>query len=746
MRIIRKILWIVFLLLISACLFAFGYYLAATKDAVLIPNKLLLSEKTITIYDENNVIVKNTSQIFQQQTISYKNLPLHTKNAFISTEDKRFYSHKGFDVKRIAKAALNNLKSHSFKEGASTISQQLIKNTHLSQEKTLKRKLKEWKLTRQLEKKYSKSEILEKYLNTIYFGHSCFGIHAASEFYFGKSPENLNLSESAILAGLVKSPNNYSPFKNPQNCQRRKACVLSLMQQNGVITKTEKQRALNEPLPIQNNHTLNNTGYLHYVFDELTELSDRHGFQVGGNVEIHTYLDQTIQNKLETLSKTITDCDKNILVLSNAAHGFKACVSSTGEIPRLPGSLIKPLLVYTPALEEDLISPATPILDEKVNYNGYAPENYDGNFHGYVSVRECVEKSLNIPAVKTLSSLTVKKGAQYLEKLGLPVSDADRSLALALGGMQKGYSLKELLSAYSVFPNEGVLQPCGFISKIRINGVNVYTKPNNSSKVFSKESAYLMTDMLKSTAQKGTAKKLRSLPFDIAAKTGTVGTQKGNTDAYAIAFTPKDSAAVWLGNKDNANITHTGGGLPCNLLFQIHELLYTDYKDKKQPIPSFVAPENVTKIDLDKIMYYDTHTISLADDQSPVEYRLQELFKKQAIPQKKSENFSNPSIYTPKILYNNGKVTIQLERAPSYYKYKIERYDYVTHTTLYYGGPIQSFIDPNVSPNKNYIYTVTPIYKENYGKKIVLPTISTKNAQENTTPQKDIENDSWWNY
>ena len=187
MKILRRVFLILLLLLLVAITIALGYYYVVTKDFSLQPEKLVFNEKNVVLYDGIGQEIKNTSASFSKQTICAQDIPNHVKQAFIDTEDKRFYKHSGFDVKRILGASWQNVKSRSFKEGASTISQQLIKNTHLSQEKTIKRKLQEWKLTRQLEKKYSKEQILEKYLNTIYFGHSCFGIKAAAEFYLEKA-------------------------------------------------------------------------------------------------------------------------------------------------------------------------------------------------------------------------------------------------------------------------------------------------------------------------------------------------------------------------------------------------------------------------------------------------------------------------------------------------------------------------------------------------------------------------------
>ena len=746
MKIIRKILFFLFLIFLALVLVGVGYYLAVTKNVSLSPEKLVLNEKSVIIYDENGDSIQNTATFLPQQTVLIQDIPQHTKQAFVNTEDRRFYKHGGFDIRRIIRAGLNNIKAGSFKEGASTISQQLIKNTHLSQEKTVKRKLREWKLTRQLEKRYEKDEILEKYLNTIYFGHSCFGIKSATEFYFGKAPTELSLAESAILAGLVKSPNNYSPFKNPTRCARRKESVLNAMQKYGHITAEEKELALAEPLP-QPVYSKGNEGYIGCVFDELGVIAERHGFTLGGSIEISTYLDQNLQAELERLSKDIPECDKAFFVLNKENHGFKGCVSSVGNIQRLPGSLLKPLLVYTPALEETLLSPATPILDERVNYGGYSPENYNGKLYGYISTRECVEKSLNIPAVKTLDALGIDKATGYLEKLGLPVADEDKSLALALGGMKKGYSLRDITAAYSALQNGGSIENCGFISKVKINGATVYQKQAKPVRVFSEDSCYLMTDILKSTAKNGTAKKLRSLPFDIAAKTGTVGTDNGNTDAYALSYTTRDCVSVWLGNADNTPISHTGGGAPCNLLLAINEYLYANYTNAGSRIEPFSQPETVAYADLDKTAYYDTHTLMLADDIAPASYRLRELFKISAIPLSKSDCFTNPSIINPDIQLSDNKVIILFDkRCPAFYTYKIDRYDYATHNTVYFGEYIERFIDEEISGDKNYIYTVTPIYGEREGKTVTLPTVSTKKGEVPQREEHAIIGKEWWEY
>ena len=745
MKTLKRILICVFALCLIGITSALLYYEIVTKDVQLQRDRLMTSEKNLLLLDRDKCLIPLRLSA-GKQAVSEQDIPWHTKQAFIDVEDRRFYKHRGFDVKGCARAILHNVRSHSFKEGASTISQQLIKNTHLTQEKTLKRKLQELKLTRQLEKQFSKEEIITKYLNTIYFGHSCFGIEAATEFYFNKRVQELTLAESAMLAGIIKSPNRYSPFRQSENCLKRRNCVLRIMQENGSISQEERQNAESEALPIQPTQDCKDKTYPTFVMEELSDLAEKHSFRIAGQIEIHTYMDKNLQTQLETLSKTHTESDKAMAVLDTQTGGFKSIVSTIGNAKRLPGSIIKPLLVYAPAIEENVLSPATPILDEAIAYSGYSPQNYDGKFHGYVSTRECVEKSLNVPAVKVLSSVGIDKCTKYLEALGLPVEEEDKSLALALGGMKHGFFLTDLISAYSVFPNNGTIQTCGFIEKITINGAVVYKKPTNSNRVFSPETAYLMTDILRTTAQHGTAKKLRDLPFEIAAKTGTVGTKKGNTDAYAVAYTPQDCVGVWLGNANGEKIEYTGGGLPCNYLKEIHEFLYAENKKTGMPPSSFSKPENVVKVELDKPMYYDTHTILLADDYSPANFRFSELFKKSAIPLNKSTSFTFPIISAPTISLTGSGVKIQLNaQSPSYYTYRIERSDYATHTTVYEGEYQPIILDENLEPNKVYTYTVTPFYRDKIGKSIPLPTISTIKGNSSILEDKKVLDTEWWN-
>lgn len=751
MKLLKKILKIFILLVLLVSSFLVGYYFLVTKGIALSPEKLTINENTAQIYDNDDKKVANASTLVAQEITPIANIPNHTKQAFIDTEDRRFFEHNGFNAKRMVKALFNNLTSGSFKEGASTISQQLIKNTHLSHQKTIKRKLQEVKLTYQLEKNYSKEDILEKYLNTIYFGHSCFGITSAAKFYFDKSPSELTVSESAILAGLVKSPNNYSPFKHPEKCERRRNIVLNGMKEMRHLSDNEVKKAKSEPLPTAPSQDKGNKHYISAVFDELESISEDFNFSVGGKISIYTYLNEDLQDFLEKQSNNV-DCDCVISILDNVTHGISAYYKTAKINARSPASLIKPLAVYAPAIEENLVCPATPLLDEKVNFSGYEPKNFDGKYYGYISARQALSKSLNIPAVKLLNTLGVQKSAQYLEKLSLSITNEDKNLALALGGMQNGFTLNQLVGAYSTFACNGEYAPSSFIKSILIDGEVVYSRTITKKKVFSDSTSYLITDMLRTAAKDGTAKKLRALPFDIAAKTGTNGVDGKNLDAYALSYTTANTVGVWLGNASNSPIEYTGGGKPCDILYKINERLNEiDYF--KENITLFPQPDTVKKVNLDRIEYENSKRLLLADNLAPPEFVFQELFQEELVPTNKATHFSNPTLPTPQIQLKNDVVSIVFDKnTPNFYKIAVKKYyvshnTYVTHSTLYKGGVIGHLTD-KLEDNKVYVYSITPYYKDIAGKTIYLPSISLSGEKSPITPDSppDIIKKDWWNY
>ena len=283
------------LLIVSIFLIFLSYIL--TKNTVLDHTKLIKTTQTIEIYSANGNLIDKKSSGIGGEYVKLNNLKNYTKNAFIAIEDRRYYSHNGIDLKRILGASLKNLKSMSFKEGASTISQQLIKNTHLSNEKTLKRKLNEIKLAISLENNYSKDEILELYLNTIYFGKGAYGIEDAAKTYFNKSASNLTLNESAMLAGIIKSPSTYSPLNNYDLALNRKNLVLKAMKDCNFITSSEYQLNVNKSVSINQGKS---SPYTDYVSAAISELEGSNIFFPYDNVtvKLYTYLDESLQKEI----------------------------------------------------------------------------------------------------------------------------------------------------------------------------------------------------------------------------------------------------------------------------------------------------------------------------------------------------------------------------------------------------------------------------------------------------------------
>ncbi len=720
------VLSIIFSIFAVLLLVAFGYFFTVTKGVALDSEKLTLDTSCVRIFDCDGAPVEESRT---RENASFSKMPAHLPSAFVAVEDKRFFSHNGFDYKRIGKAILQNIRSLSFREGASTISQQLIKNTHLSGEKTLSRKLKEWKLTHELEKKYSKEKILECYLNSIYFGHNAFGVVQASRFYFDEEVENLTPAKSATLACLVKSPNRYSPFKQPEKCLKRRNFVLSLMKEQGFLSQTEYETAKKEPLPQPKAHVLSGGAYLSKVYEELAEIFPDARTQEMGTLRVYTFFEPKLQKKLEDFS---LDCDGIFLVRDNQTHGVKALRSTLGTPNRLPASTIKPLLVYAPALEENLISPATPVLDEKIDFSGYSPSNYGGTYGGYMSARYALSHSVNVPAVKILNELGVEKGCKYLKKLGLYVPNEDESLALALGGMREGFSLPALLDGYSTFANGGEFCHSQTIARVENgDGQTLYSFRPKKARVFREEVCFLINDMLCETAQTGTAKRLKSLPFPVCAKTGTGANSFGNTDAYTIAYTAQDCVGVWLGNADNSPVNATGGGLPCNYALSILQTLY----ENSAPKALFAPNDKVKKVSFDRLEYEKNHRILCADALSPAGESISDYFLTDNLPKQTSERFSRPTVQKPRIWVENHTVCIELCQT-YYYEYVLKRENDGKITTIYEGNYTPVIYDTSVSSGKSYVYTLIPYYRGRAGTPVTLPSVRI-DASKNLP-------DGWW--
>lgn len=657
------------------CVLSAGFYLTSNfvkySNLELDLNAITSSNISISIYDNDNKII-NDENTTTHPYAKLSQMPPHTYQAFISIEDKNFYKHNGINLKRIAVATLKNIKNLSFSQGASTISQQLIKNTHLSSEKTIERKIKEIVLTRKLEKTLSKEEILESYLNLIYFGNNCYGVSSASSYYFSKECKDLNLEESALLAGLIKAPSKYSPITHPEQAKARRDLVLREMKNDKLITEEEFFTAKNKDIVLNLNSNNENrlNSYSEAVIDEAEKLLHLPAKQIAlAGYKIHTYQDKDLQSKLVNSFNQMSSysCDYAGIVLGVENHGVLAYVGKSPykilEAKRQPGSCIKPVLVYAPAINEDIITPTTQILDEKIKIGEYSPENVNGKYNGYVSVKDAVAKSVNIPAIKVLSYVGIEKAKSYASQAGINFDKKDDSYALALGGMTYGVNLKDLCSAYSTFPNKGKFSEGRFISFItNKDGKIIYKHIPFEKTVFREDTSYLITDILKHTATEGTAKKLSSLGIEIASKTGTVGKKQSNQnlDAWNISYTPDTVCGVWMGNLDNTPIDIAGGNQPTEVV----KSFYSGQKNKH-----FEKPNEVVEREIDLVDLQENHRVTLANKYTPERFKQNCLFSIFNLPSK-SENFANLPKPQTKTKFVEGKNYIEIE-AKKYLIYDI---------------------------------------------------------------------------
>ncbi len=645
-KIVKICLLSTFLIVFSLMLFAGTYFLVSYikySNLELNVDALTSPSLEIEVYNNDGNLMDEENN-FNSKYVEIEDLSKNTVNAFLSIEDKDFYKHNGINKKRILKALYNNLKSFSLKEGASTISQQLIKNTHLSNEKTFERKIKEMVLTKKLEKDFDKDEILEFYLNIIYFGNNCYGIESASNFYFNKDAKDLTLNESALLAGLIKSPNKYSPISHKENALKRRNLVLKEMEKDEKITPNDYLQNSTKEIELdiakQSGNKLNT--YSEASIDEASKILNLPAKQIAiGEFKIYTYQDEEKQENLnEALSSVdFKGSDFAGIVIDNASHGVSAYAGNGAykilDAKRQVGSTIKPILVYAPAFNENVISPETEILDEKVTIGDYSPSNVGDKYNGYITVKDAVKKSVNTVAIKVLSYIGIDTGKMYAEKIGFTFDEKDDSYALALGGMTYGEDLKTLTNAYTTFANMGYYDDAVFVSHItNKNGKIVYQHKPKEIMVLREDSAFLMTEILQETAVDGTARKLASINnTEIASKTGTVGKKGGgNTDAYNISYTPDYAIGVWCGNLDNEKMQINGGNEPTEVVRNF--VSNTTHKNK-----NFKETSLVTKAKIDLLEKEKNHKIVLASSYTPERYTALATFSRFNLPSEISTNF-----------------------------------------------------------------------------------------------------------
>ena len=692
-------------------------------------------DRTSIIYDGQSDVVTRLHGVQDRIWVSVSELQPSTVYAFISAEDARFFEHEGVDVIRIAGAIVADIKAGSYVQGASTISQQLIKLSHLTSEKTISRKAEEAALAYEMERQYSKEDILEMYLNYVYFGGGYYGIEAAAEGYFGVHASDLTLDQSAMLAGILKSPSGYAPHINYAASINRRNNILRLMRDYGYITDDEKKQASARRPTILHDK---NEEYSGYYTDAVTKSAAAlMGITVDelirGGYNIYSAMDSDIQHYCEEMFKNgelfpAEDSEAAIVVLEPSTGMVVAMVggrSYTGgisfnratDIRRQPGSVIKPVIAYAPAFEYLNYTAADMILDEETTFADYTPSNYGNKYYGWVTVREAVTKSLNVPAVKTLSEVGVERAKDFAKRCGIEFDDKDDSLALALGGFTYGVSPLQIAGAYSCFASGGIYNTPTLIKKITDrNGLTVYEYRQDSRRVMSEANAYILTSMLKSVVTEGTGHRLNTLDIPIAGKTGTVGLANGNRDAWMAGYTPEYTAVVWQGyDSDRLGLlpsSATGGTYPALMLYELFNHIYPDGRSG-----DFEKPESVKQYSIDAKTLKKQHKVVLANAMTPQSSRVTEYFTEETAPEDVSGYWAVPgSAQNLLAVREEGGVMVSFDCPDDFGMYTLWRSEAgkaekPLMTRNGREGHIE-YIDAAVKPEKGYRYRVTVKHEE----------------------------------
>ena len=692
-------------------------------------------DRTSIIYNGQSDVVTRLHGVQDRTWVSISELQPSTVYAFISAEDARFFEHEGVDVIRIAGAIVADIKAGSYVQGASTISQQLIKLSHLTSEKTISRKAEEAALAYEMERQYSKEDILEMYLNYVYFGGGYYGIEAAAEGYFGVHASDLTLDQSAMLAGILKSPSGYAPHINYAASINRRNNILRLMRDYGYITDDEKKQASARRPTILHDKREEYSGY--YTDAVTKSAAALMGITVDelirGGYSIYSAMDSDIQHYCEEMFKNgelfpAEDSEAAIVVLEPSTGMVVAMVggrSYTGgisfnratDIRRQPGSVIKPVIAYAPAFEYLNYTAADMILDEETTFADYTPSNYGNKYYGWVTVREAVTKSLNVPAVKTLSEVGVERAKDFAKRCGIEFDDKDDSLALALGGFTYGVSPLQIAGAYSCFASGGIYNTPTLIKKITDrNGLTVYEYRQDSRRVMSEANAYILTSMLKSVVTEGTGHRLNTLDIPIAGKTGTVGLANGNRDAWMAGYTPEYTAVVWQGyDSDRLGLlpsSATGGTYPALMLYELFNHIYPDGRSG-----DFEKPESVKQYSIDAKTLKKQHKAVLANAMTPQSSRVTEYFTEETAPEDVSGYWAVPgSAQNLLAVREEGGVMVSFDCPDDFGMYTLWRSEAgkAEKPLMTWNGREGhiEYIDAAVKPGKGYRYRVTVKHEE----------------------------------
>ncbi|WP_075035997.1 transglycosylase domain-containing protein [Halobacillus dabanensis] len=567
--------------------------------------ELILDEMTTVETEDGTIIERIYTK--NREIISIDEIPIHVQEAFISIEDSRFREHSGVDLKGILRAIYKDIIAMKKVEGASTITQQLAKNMFLTNDKTWMRKTKEVMAALYLERNYTKDEILELYLNRIYFGEGTYGIEAASQHYFQTSTSELTIAQGALLAGLPKAPNSYSPFDHPEKAKQRRNVVLSRMYDTGSIEAGVMKQMQGSTLAVERSEGSSETwsnSYVDLVIDEAAQKYhiSRDELKRGG-YRIIVEMDPDIQRIAAEKMKngefvpgasgpvegafTLMDHHTGALVAVIGGRNFQHGDINRVNSRQAPASITKPFAVYGPAMMTGSYDPFTLLSDERQAFGeeGYSPRNHDDHYDGEVSLYQALMESKNVSAVWLLDHIGISYAKGYLEKAGLPTKD--NGLAIALGGLSDGYTPLQLTEAYGSLPQGGTRKNSYTIRKIldRKDDV-IHEHSPETVEVFDTQTSWYLTEILQTTVTEGTAS-AGSYNKALAGKTGT----HQDEHVWFAGYTPEYAGVLWMGYDQSGEIAGSSV-YPTRLMKEI----LTTIDQQKNLASSFEKPEGVESL------------------------------------------------------------------------------------------------------------------------------------------------------
>ena len=615
----KELITIIFIILVL--LGISSYYILRDLPSPTILGSSSIPQSTF-IYDRNGKLLYTIYKKRDQTFIPLSSIPKYMQEATIAVEDKDFYNHGAIDIKGIARAFFTIAFRHQI-QGGSTITQQLVKNSLLSPQQTILRKVREVLLSYATEVIYSKNKILEMYLNQTPYGGTAWGVEAASQTYFGKSAKDLDLAQSAFLAGLPEAPTTFSPFGiHPELAKKRQEIVLKDMYDQGYITKTQEDQALKEQISFKK--ISNEIKAPHFVLFIKDLLVKKYGEQVveEGGLRVTTSLDLSIQDFAQNaVSEEIKNLElyhitNGAALVTNPATGeilamigsrdyFDTAIDGNVNVTlslRQPGSSIKPINYALGLINK--YTAATPFVDDKTcfpNQGGkqYCPVNYDGKWHGVVQMREALGNSINMPAVKMLSLNGVSAMVATASAMGISSFNRpqDYGLSLTLGGAE--VTMFDMAKAYGVFANEGYridLHPILKVTDKTGKVLEEYNPPQSpifGAKVLPEEVAFIISDILSDNNARlidfGPDSALKISGKTVAAKTGTTNDFRDN---WTFGYTPSYVVAVWVGNNDNTPMSYLASGITGAAPIW-HNIMANLLKDK--PSESFQRPPNIVQ-------------------------------------------------------------------------------------------------------------------------------------------------------